>query len=229
MAQKDPQLIFDNIRNASLADRKGELLEEKNITIQTFPARQVRIKVPKTDQYYDMHLILVKEHLYQIITISPIEEESDPAIEQFFTSFALDEDAGQNELEKYLKELGLEYEVDDNGQYNFTLIFQDERSQLVFITPVQLDYDSKQHYDIWSPVAKFQGDIPPEFASQLLYQNGQVEVGTYQVLNTSSGKLVVFSTKVASGVDVEVIKRVIIRISSVADDAEKHITHEDQY
>ena len=229
MNNKDPQVIFDNIRNSTVAAREGKLIEDKKQELQGFPARLVRIRTEQTGQDFEMMLVLVKNRLYQIMTISPVTKEKNPDSEKFFTSFLLDEDAGLNELDDYLKKLGLEYEVDDNGQYNFTLIFQDERSQLVFITPVQLDFDSKQYYDIWSPVAKFQGDIPPEIAARLLYENGQAEVGAYQVLNTSSGKLVVFSTKVASGVDVEVFKRMIIRISSIADDAEKHITKEDEY
>lgn len=228
MADKDPEVLFDNIRNATVKSRKGEITEEKKQKFKGFPSRLVRLRLDEANQQVNIVLVLVKNRLYQVLTTAPAAQE-DPVIEKFLTSFKLDENAGQNELDEYLKKLGLKYEVDKDGQYNFTLVFQDNRSQLVFITPVQLDYDSKQHYDIWSPVAKFQKEIPPEVATQLLYENAQVEIGTYQVLNTSSGKLVVFSTKVASGLDTETFKRMIVRISSIADDAEKHITQEDEY
>ena len=69
--------LFDNIQTNSLQAWNGELIEAKDVQMDNFPGRQIRLQSKTSGEYFHIHLVLVKNRLYQIIAASPAKEEPD--------------------------------------------------------------------------------------------------------------------------------------------------------
>ena len=69
-------------------ESNGQLLSKKNITIENFPGRELRVMLPN-NVVARHRLILVKNRLYQLVVITPKEEHLQGSINGFFDSFQL--------------------------------------------------------------------------------------------------------------------------------------------
>ena len=85
-------------------------------------------------------------------------------------------------IKKQLEELGYEYEIDTDGDYQLTFAVdgKDKRSQLVFVrSPVQTFGEHKVR-EIWSSGYKSQAkDFPAEVANRLLVATNVSKLGAW--------------------------------------------------
>lgn len=88
VANADPQKVLDGGRDGAVAEMKGRLLQEQNITIQGHPGRELHIEIPQGMVKARIYLVGVR--LYQILSVSTKEMISPEDTEKFFSSFRLE-------------------------------------------------------------------------------------------------------------------------------------------
>jgi|SRR5882724_4278908 len=85
--QKDIKRIFDISRDMVLAVRQGGLKGDKEIALDGFPGREVRIEVGK--ELVILRIYVVKNRIYQLMTSQPKTKSENPDILKFYDSFRL--------------------------------------------------------------------------------------------------------------------------------------------
>jgi hypothetical protein len=65
----------------------GKLLSDKDISLESFPGREVRIE--KDKKVWTLRAYIVKGRMYQLMTTEPKAKEKSLDTEKFFDSFRL--------------------------------------------------------------------------------------------------------------------------------------------
>ncbi|HET6397363.1 MAG TPA: hypothetical protein VFF91_11040 [Pseudoxanthomonas sp.] len=79
-----------------------------------------------------------------------------------------------------LKEIGYEYEIDDDGDYKLVLGVEGERTQLVFVRSAVEAYGSHRVREIWSPAYAAPEDaFPAAVANRLLEASSDLKLGSW--------------------------------------------------
>ena len=125
-------------------------------------------------------------------------------------------------LEALLDGAGLEYELDDDGDYKMTVEWDKEkRSQLVYLSGTVEELGSLRLGTLFSPAQNLgQAGIDGARARHLLEQNARTKLGAWEV----SGKYVYFSTKFPSSVDAEQFRKLVLVTAETADDLELELS-----
>ncbi len=79
-----------------------------------------------------------------------------------------------------LKEMGYEYEVDDDGDYKLVMAMPDsDRTQLVFVRSTVERFGATAVREVWSPAwaGEGDGDFPAAVANRLLQAAGELKLG----------------------------------------------------
>jgi hypothetical protein len=84
---KDVKRIFDFARDLVLTVTNGKLLSDKDIYLESFPGREVRIE--KNKRIWTLRAYIVKGWMYQLMTTEPKAKEQSPDTTKFFDSFKL--------------------------------------------------------------------------------------------------------------------------------------------
>jgi hypothetical protein len=84
---KDIKRILDFARDMVLTVTSGKLLSDKDISLESFPGREVRIE--KDKKIWTLRAYIVKGRMYQLMTTEPKAKEKSPDTEKFFDSFKL--------------------------------------------------------------------------------------------------------------------------------------------
>jgi hypothetical protein len=79
--------ILDFARDMVLMVTGGKVLSDKDISLESFPGREVRIE--KNKQIWTLHAYVVKGRMYQLLTTEPKAKEQSPNTTKFFASFKL--------------------------------------------------------------------------------------------------------------------------------------------
>src|ERR1044072_8914494 len=83
----DIKRILDLARDLVLTVTGGKLLSDKEISLDSFPGREVRIE--KDKRIWTLHAYIVKGRMYQLTTTEPKAKEQSPDTTKFFDSFKL--------------------------------------------------------------------------------------------------------------------------------------------
>ena len=84
---KDIKRTLDMARDLVAMVTNGKLLTDTDISIDNFPGRLVRIE--KDKRIWTVRAYLVKERMYQLMTMEPKAKEQNPSVAKFFESFHL--------------------------------------------------------------------------------------------------------------------------------------------
>lgn len=80
--------FYDNARNGSLG-KDGKLLQEKSITIEGFPGREIQVDKNKGEAFVVDRYFLVANRMYQVMAVVPKQDQSSTNISYFLDSFSL--------------------------------------------------------------------------------------------------------------------------------------------
>jgi hypothetical protein len=84
---KEIKRILDFARDMVVMVTGGKLLGDKDISLEGFPGREVKIE--KGKRVWTLHAYVVKGRMYQLMTTEPKAKEQSPAAAKFFDSFKL--------------------------------------------------------------------------------------------------------------------------------------------
>jgi len=86
VSKANPQKLLDSAKDGLLYHTKGRLMEDKHITLASFPGRD-QIIIGGDGTHYRVRLAWVGNRLYQIMAVSPGKPQPDANI--FFDSFQI--------------------------------------------------------------------------------------------------------------------------------------------
>jgi hypothetical protein len=86
--QVDPQAVLDDGRDAGVAQVKGQLRDERRLTVDGAPARRIVIDIPP-NKVSLLLAVLDGEMLYQAMYVGYRGSENEPDAERFLGSFRL--------------------------------------------------------------------------------------------------------------------------------------------
>ncbi|KRG70676.1 hypothetical protein ABB29_05210 [Pseudoxanthomonas dokdonensis] len=117
-----------------------------------------------------------------------------------------------------LKQLGYEYEVDQDGDYRLLMGFNDSpRSQIVFIRSATESYGKYRIREIWSYAYQSSGDaLPALVANRLLEASNQLILGSW----VKQGNHAVYVAKIPADARAEALGDALDAAASSADDME---------
>jgi hypothetical protein len=81
--------FFDNAVGGAVSTANGKLLSEKEISIGTYPGREVKIDYPEGAAIITVRMYLVENKMYMLETITDKKKDSNASITKFMDSFAL--------------------------------------------------------------------------------------------------------------------------------------------
>ena len=124
-----------------------------------------------------------------------------------------------------LEQLGIKYEVDEDGDYKVELAIEGERTQLCYVLSETGSWSSLTFREIWSPVYLFKGTLPAELSERLLRDSGERLVGGWCVTDWDEDqKCLYFTAKVAPDLSHKSLHEIMSVVSVVADKFEKELT-----
>ena len=88
IAASDAGSMLDGAGMGAVSNVNGELLDEKEITLDGYPGREIRIEVKEDDIIIHARFYLVENRLYVVQAVSK-SEASTPDIDKFLDSFQL--------------------------------------------------------------------------------------------------------------------------------------------
>lgn len=210
-------------------DFQGEISLPGALRIHHYPGRKFTTTIGSTGRIAQVRLYVVQNRLYTLIAESKSEQAYSYMISNFFESFKMGPSESQPEIKEHLDNLGYEYKIDENGRYKFTLFLSKERSQVVFISPAEMEITPQTHYLIWTPVNISKEMPDAKLANELLVENSMMEIGSFQVVKVNSGYLLIVSAKLSEGQKVEAFQKVIFQLTHRADTVEKQLSQKDKY
>ena len=80
--------FFDGAKNGALA-KDGKLLQEKSMTIEGFPGREIQIDKNKGEAFIIDRYFLAANRMYQVMAVVPRDNQSSTNITHFLDSFSL--------------------------------------------------------------------------------------------------------------------------------------------
>jgi hypothetical protein len=86
--QLEPQTMFNNARDYTLKNQKGQLLGERNVVLGNYPGRELKIKV-SSEALAILRMYLVKGRLYQTIVTTRPGLEISANVNRFLDSMKL--------------------------------------------------------------------------------------------------------------------------------------------
>lgn len=125
-------------------------------------------------------------------------------------------------IAKQLKDLGYEYEVDQDGDYKLLMAAGDAgRSQIVFIRSAVETYGKQQVREIWSYAYKAPGDtLPAVVANRLLDASNSLILGSW----VKQGGSAVYVAKIPADADLEELNDAVAAAATTADEMELALT-----
>lgn len=125
-----------------------------------------------------------------------------------------------------LKQLGLKYEVDKDGDYRLLFDVGEGRSQAVYIRGKSEVWRGIRVLEIFSPALDLQGKLPPELASKLLLDSQNAKLGGWQM---RAGPQIEYAVKVPDDLTPEQLQDLLEYVLDSADRLEREVTGTDEF
>lgn len=101
------------------------------------------------------------------------------------------------DLESKLSEMGLEYRIDEEGDYEIAVNFEEEnRHQICYLSPFHDAFTDEIRVELWSPIHMYNGVIPESVANILLNENGSSSSGYFGSLSYDNGQVLLIYTHI---------------------------------
>ena len=208
---------------------RGDISYSTVVKIHNYPGRSFLTNIGETGRQARVQFYIVRNRLYTLIARSHKSGIYSYFVSNFFESFKMAPAEVIPELQDHLNNLGYEYKINEDGRYKFTLFLTEQRSQMVFIVPTELEITPDAQYYIWSPVT-ISDELPDlELANELLYENSKMEIGSFQLVKIEEGFLLFVAATIHQGQDLESFQRALFELIRKADNFELKVTHKDEY
>lgn len=83
----DPKKMLDGARDGAVSNVQGKLLSEKGMSIGGNPGRELKVEAKGLSM--TQRMFLVKNRLYQVLALVPIDRPNNPDVPRFLNSFKI--------------------------------------------------------------------------------------------------------------------------------------------
>jgi hypothetical protein len=202
----------------------GRKIEKNSCAMQTVdnnpaPERFHRRKFIHSCDFYPMRKLLPFLLLGSALAAAPLLSSAQQA----------EYDAS---VKKTLDKADLKYEIDEDGDFKMVIGLGEGRTQLVFVYSSVLTYDGVNVRTIMSPlkVADNREELSEDLLYQLLVENGENKIGSWEIIEAPDGKLMFqYVVKVPTDLNADDLRSMIGLAAVAADQIENKISTEDTY
>jgi len=137
---------------------------------------------------------------------------------------------GDPRVAKALQELGIKYQVSQDGDYRFGFDLGNGRTQLGFIKSKTYEFCGIEIREIFSEGLRSMGPFDARTCNILLQQNAQLKVGAWEVgKDAEDNHFAIFSARVAADLQGEELLAIIAAVLKTADDMEQRLGGRDDF
>lgn len=137
---------------------------------------------------------------------------------------------GDPRVAQALRELEINFEVCDDGDYSFGFNLGDGRSQMGFIRSATYDFCGVELREVLSAGLRSMGPFDARTCNLLLRQNADVKVGSWSIVSDAEDNhLAIFSAKVSADLRGEALLGVIAGVLKTADEMEARLAGRDDF
>jgi hypothetical protein len=224
----DLELSVQN-RAAEIANALGGRLVSLN-PIGTVSGVAVQFLVASGDLRIKGRIFLQNEVLAELWVRTDLKLLSHPDGNKFLESFRWKR-LSDIELDRKLEEAGLDFQIDEDGDYQIAFGFEEEnRRQVAYLSPFQSPYDGLMYVEIWSPFMVRDGELEASMANELLLLNGTSTTGNFQTVAYNEQSLMaLFAHIVPLSTQTDLLYDFIVEVLIVADNAEAQFSKEDSF
>lgn len=216
-------------RAAEIANSTGGQLISLN-PIGTVSGVAIQFLIASGNRRFKGRVFLQNEDLAELWVQSDVKKVSHPDGNTFLESFRWKR-ISDIELDKKLSEAGLDFQIDEDGDYQIAFSFDEEnRRQVAYLSPFQSPYDGLMYVEIWSPFMVGDGPLEAGIANELLRLNGASTTGSFQtVAYNEQSLMVLFAHIVPISIHADLLYDFVVEVLIVADNAEAQFSAEDSF
>jgi len=130
-------------------------------------------------------------------------------------------------MEKLLDDIGLKYQIDDDGDFKLMNQFDNGRSHVIFINSSTEKYNKLEIREIWSVAYVSGNTLSPATMRDLLTDNGTKKLGSWKIAKMSGNEAAVFYAQIAADCDQATLLSALQIVSQAADEMEAKLTQKD--
>uniref|UniRef100_A0A7C4CC45 YbjN domain-containing protein n=1 Tax=candidate division WOR-3 bacterium TaxID=2052148 RepID=A0A7C4CC45_UNCW3 len=133
---------------------------------------------------------------------------------------------GDARVRKTLTEAGIEFTVDDDGDFKLIRTLDNGRTQLVYINSGTETFKNLEIREVWAPAHKTTGQFPAKVANDLLLDSFRKKIGAWQTIfkESDNSYLAVFAAKIDADADAPSLNACITAVAQSADEMEEKLT-----
>ena len=124
---------------------------------------------------------------------------------------------------RVLDTLDLAYTVNNSGDYELAVEFDNGRSQTAWITSDTQTLGSLELRQIVSPAYAVEGTLSAQLANQLLNENAYTKLGTWQIVQEGGQAIALFTARIDADSSADDFMAALVSVLSVADQMEDEL------
>ena len=136
---------------------------------------------------------------------------------------------GDSRVSNALDKIGLNYELDDDGDYQLLYQYDDGRSQLVWVSGDTEDFYHVEVREVFSYAYDSDGVMPANVARTLLQANAGYKIGAWELRQSGSSSMGIFTARIDADVDANTLKLILEAVAVTADEMEKELLGTDEW
>jgi len=130
-----------------------------------------------------------------------------------------------------LEAIGIESEVDADGDYKLVLRVDDEgdRTQVVYVISATERYGNLEIREVWAPAFKTGGRLDADVARRMLATNDRMKLGAWRLYGDDDDEMAVYAVQIDADANAEAMRSALRIVVQVADAEELKQTGKDDY
>jgi len=137
---------------------------------------------------------------------------------------------GDPRVGKALELLGIQFDIDGDGDFRFVFSLEKDRSQAGCIRSATYEFANAELREIYSVGLKSFGPFDARTANFLLELNSKVKIGAWSTVRDSDDNhLAIFRAGVAADLSGELLAHVISAVLTTADEIEERLSGRDDF
>lgn len=131
--------------------------------------------------------------------------------------------AGDRRVAPLLDKAGIDYSIDDDGDYKIILDVGDGRTQLLYVISNTNQVDNMEIREVWSFSVIKEDGLTYEELDRMLRENARLKLGCWQVVTNSGKDVALFCVQMDANSNSETLGNIVRYVASKADALEKDI------
>ena len=134
---------------------------------------------------------------------------------------------GDARVKAVLEKLGIEYKIDEDGDFRMELPTTGDRTQIVYAISHTEEYGTLEIREIYAYSFKTGGRLSNDLAIDLLRDNERKKLGAWRLIGSDDKQVAAYAVQVSADADADSFKAAIDIVKTVADEREKAETGKD--